>query len=462
MRILLAPLLLACATAAFAQDCVPRFYDSEPRDGEWFYGAGKGPDSQSARQDALKNLVIKATGGDPGVPAEALAGWEQDDHGQCRGQQYALVRIEQAVVKRNRAALRAKPPEKAAPKERFERILKSEAKPVIVNNNITVAPAPAAGAPPESDVKYVVLAVVFLAFIVAALALRRPDVVPASSPAPADAAPDFVRRADYQHALKEGGAASVGVGQFRYAVFGRVGRGGGSDVYLGQRDAPLSERVVLKILRAGGDEEPLRREHEALRALACSDAQGTAYFSQRIPQVVALGPADTPGKPLTLVLRHHSGFLETLQEVVAAFPQGLDPRHGVWIWRRVLETLAWVHKSRRAHGAIVPEHLLVNARDHGVMLLGWSACGSLGGALSPRQDLTMTARCVAYALSGGSGQVPAALPRPLAELLGPYLDGAGALPTEDAFELRERVGQAAREAFGPPRFVELATPAWRS
>ena len=49
-----------------------------------------------------------------------------------------------------------------------------------------------------------------------------------------------------------------------------------------------------------------------------------------------------------------------------------------------------------------------------------------------------------------------------AELLGPYLDGAGALPTEDAFELRERVGQAAREAFGPPRFVELATPAWRS
>ena len=384
---------------------------------------------------------------------EALAGWEQDDHGACRGQSYVLVRIEKEAVRRNRAALRPRPPEKAAPDDRLDRLMarlesierkpKDAPQPVVVNNNITI-PAPPPADSSGGDMKYLVLAAIFLAFI---------------TPPPPE--PDPVRRADYRNALQPSARGSVAIGQFRYKIFGRLAQGDSCDVFLGERDAALSERVVLKVLRAGGDEDLLRREHETLQALPRSAAQGTPYFAQRIPAVVALGRAVSPGDPLALVLRHQSGFIETLEDVAAAFPQGLDARHGVWIWRRVLEVLAWVHGSAYVHGAILPRHLLVNSRDHGVLLLGWSCAGRLGSPPSARLDLRMAARCVAYALSGAGDRMPDGLPRPLAELLGPYLDDSSAVATENAFKLHELVGQAAREAYGPPRFLPLATPAWK-
>ena len=101
MRTLLAPLLLAWCASAFAQDCVPRFYNSEPRDSEWFYGAGKGSDAAAARADALKHLAVKATGGEGVLPAQALAGWEQDDHQECGATPYVLARIENDRVRSN-------------------------------------------------------------------------------------------------------------------------------------------------------------------------------------------------------------------------------------------------------------------------------------------------------------------------------------------------------------------------
>ena len=82
------------------------FYKAEPRDDEWFYGAGKGLDSGSARDDALKHLLDKIGGGDASVPREVLSGWEQDDRGQCGGVRYALVRIRNSRARANLADAR--------------------------------------------------------------------------------------------------------------------------------------------------------------------------------------------------------------------------------------------------------------------------------------------------------------------------------------------------------------------
>ena len=53
---------------------------------------------------------------------------------------------------------------------------------------------------------------------------------------------------------------------------------------------------------------------------------------------VAEGLGD--GARQALVLRHPTGFWGSLQDVQQANPQGIDPRHAVWIWRRMLEVLA--------------------------------------------------------------------------------------------------------------------------
>jgi hypothetical protein len=162
MRRLLPLLLLLFAAGASAEDCVPRFYNAEPRDATWFYGVGKGADASLARQDALKNLHLKVSGGQDGVPMDVLSGWEQDDHGECAGTHYVIDRIEKDRARANLA-----------------RILERQAKPgaaqaaapapsVTVHNAISV-PAPERR---DDGLKYFALAAAF-ALAVAALALTR-------------------------------------------------------------------------------------------------------------------------------------------------------------------------------------------------------------------------------------------------------------------------------------------------
>jgi hypothetical protein len=72
----------------------------------------------------------------------------------------------------------------------------------------------------------------------------------------------------------------------------------------------------------------------------------------------------------------------------------------------------------------------------------------------------MAARCVAYATGGGEVRVPPAMPAPLASLLRPYVEG-GRAPESDAWRLEKLVAAAAREAFGPPAYINLSMPGWR-
>jgi hypothetical protein len=81
-----------------------------------------------------------------------------------------------------------------------------------------------------------------------------------------------------------------------------------------------------------------------------------------------------------------------------------------------------------------------------------------GAPSSAATDLTMSARCIARLLGGTAERVPESVPAPLAALIEEHASGAGG---EDAWALRQRVGQAAAEAYGPPRYHPLPMPGWR-
>lgn len=65
--------------------------------------------------------------------------------------------------------------------------------------------------------------------------------------------------------------------------------------------------------------------------------------------------------------------MHALEDVRRAYPNGVDPRASVWIWKRLLELLGWVHRAGYTHGAVIPHHLILHAKDHGVVLAGWSS-----------------------------------------------------------------------------------------
>src|SRR5437764_536625 len=100
------------------------------------------------------------------------------------------------------------------------------------------------------------------------------------------------------------GHPRFGVAGKRYVLLGLLAKGDGSDVFLARRDQPLTELVVVKVLRALGDRDLLDREQRALAALEKSDAKGGDYFASLLPQRVGHGPIGTADG----VLRHASVF----------------------------------------------------------------------------------------------------------------------------------------------------------
>ena len=254
-----------------------------------------------------------------------------------------------------------------------------------------------------------------------------------------------------------------------------------SDVYAGLRARWPTELVIIKILRDLRDVIPFDREWEALQILQQSSAPGADLFSSLLPQPVMHGNisnGDHAGQRAN-IFRWSSGFNHTFEEVIEVYPQGIPPRASIWVWRRMLETLSFIHNSGMVHGAVVPSHLLVQDNEHGVKLVGYTAADHPGKTLqtiSPRYasfypksmrslsaqlDLTMSARCMIAILGGdpNTGALPKAVPSRLARLVQQTAESApGASTKADAWSLREELGAIAREVFGAPQFNPIVMP----
>jgi hypothetical protein len=274
-----------------------------------------------------------------------------------------------------------------------------------------------------------------------------------------------------------------------YLVEQTLAEGESSVVFRGRWVVRLGELVVLKVQRALSDTDLLRREHDLLVRLHRAPAHGAERLLARVPAPIALGPLRDPfagrraadgtegSGPLTrsardarLVAVHgwKAGFVHTLADVAAAHPSGVPPAVAVWLLKRLLEVLTFLHQSGVCHNAIVPRHVLVHARDHGAILVGYSLAGPIGarvdGAVegdealrpeafvrdprgAPRWDLAMAAASVATVWSpvGPVGDLMAAL-------------RAG--EHGDAWTARAELDRAAALALGPPRYHPLAMPGW--
>ena len=280
---------------------------------------------------------------------------------------------------------------------------------------------------------------------------------------------ETVERAVFRQAWQRAQAAPANGPEMRwhgarYRLLAPLGRGEHAEVWLAQRHGAVPERVTLKLaLDEGVARDRLKAESTVLDAMQGLTTPGAAYFSRRLPQPLGLALAEgaAGGARSALLLRHPPGFWGSLAEVRRLNPQGVDPRHGVWLWRRMLEVLAFVHDNGRVHGALAPEHALVHPRDHGVLLIGWA------DARSPRtaerhadvaRDLMQSAWTIRALLAGHATGAPglgARTPVPLAELLGQCSEDAAACARLGARGIEQALSTASREAFGAPQFISF-------
>lgn len=112
-----------------------------------------------------------------------------------------------------------------------------------------------------------------------------------------------------------------------YRLRGRLAVGHSSDVLLTERATRLSERVIIKVLRAAEDRALFEHEQAVLRDLERSTELGYDYSVTLLPQRVAFGQglrtSETPA--LSAVFREPTGFRVHPVGCAARFSRRLRP-----------------------------------------------------------------------------------------------------------------------------------------
>jgi hypothetical protein len=253
-------------------------------------------------------------------------------------------------------------------------------------------------------------------------------------------------------------SADVVCGGQGYALMETLGQSEHSHVYLARGLGLIPFLVTMKLSSAPAAIDRYAREAQVLRELQQVDAAGAgAFFSQRLPEVVAQGVVEGDSGRHALVLRYPHGYWGSLAALSQVHPGGLDPRHGVWIWRRMLEMLGFLHGQGWVHGDVRPEHALVHPEDHGVRLIGWAAARRGASAHEYARDLARSARVILVLLSGeeGAGSMPGQMHAGLAQLITRASQDEDFCRAQGAHGIDTLLRAAAREAFGPPAFIPL-------
>lgn len=144
----------------------------------------------------------------------------------------------------------------------------------------------------------------------------------------------------------------------------RFGTGDIADLYYADTTDGATQESLIKVARKARDNDLIAAEATALKKLHAEPDD----LERHIP--VLLDSFLYPqGRRRANAIRLLGGY--TVEQVQRAYPDGVDPRHIAWMWRRLLVGLGYAHDLGVVHGAVLPPHVLIGPQNHAVMLLDW-------------------------------------------------------------------------------------------
>jgi hypothetical protein len=248
---------------------------------------------------------------------------------------------------------------------------------------------------------------------------------------------------------------------------------------------------IFKVARDPADNDLARTEGAVLEYL--QSAVPANQFPPFVPQVLDAIVYQDAGSPAPLqahVLTMHEDItspkeLYTLEEVREHYTGGIHPKDMAWIWRRLLTALGFAHQNSVVHGAVLPSHVLIEPKNHKLLLIDWSYAvhdpqksGRRIRAISnayadwypaevfakevptPGLDVFMAARCMIYLLGvDPTGDTkPANLEPALERYLARCLRQTPRGRPQDAWKALDDFDQLIEVLWGPREFREFALP----
>jgi serine/threonine protein kinase len=277
-----------------------------------------------------------------------------------------------------------------------------------------------------------------------------------------------------------------------YTIGDLFTQGDKSDLYACSFMGP-NRKALLKIAQSPADNDLLENEAKILGEIF-PEAQIEEKFLRHLPRLIDSFKARSltaPGastRPLETfrqvnVLELFGGSY-SLADVIRAYPAGLDFRDVVWMWKRLLSVLGFIHREKRViHGAILPTHVLVHPTEHNAKVIDWCYAIKMEKdarikALStpyrdfyapeiimhcpagPATDIYMSAKCVLALLGGNvsSNEMPKTVPERFQGFVKSCLLKSPTRRPDDAWTLQKELDDLLLTLVGKPKYRALQMP----
>lgn len=155
----------------------------------------------------------------------------------------------------------------------------------------------------------------------------------------------------------------------KYVLVKPIADGDVSQVYEGKMNG---NTVAIKISKNPANNDLLVAENEALKYLHNdSPAKSTVAMEHINYQPLESFEFVQEGRTHRAIVYPLVSGMVTVEDVLTAYPGGIDVRDAAWMINRILLALTVPHQSGYVHGAVVPNNFWLDLPTHNGILHGW-------------------------------------------------------------------------------------------
>ncbi len=260
-----------------------------------------------------------------------------------------------------------------------------------------------------------------------------------------------------------------------------------ANLYLGK--VGLYTPVLLKIAKNEFDNDLLKNEGDILKELVPKLKQDSwSYFVPQVLDSFQIQSTNGDQRPWCNVLEFFPGFFDG--ESIRKLSTGVDGRTLVWMWKRLLGLLSWVHHHGYVHGAVLPPHVMYwpdgskkDERTHTLRLVDWAYALNYKtqkkliawvpdyrdfyppevikkSTIGPATDLYMAAATMIY-LAGGdvkTKKFPSRIPAQISAVIKKCLQDNYNKRPQSMGEYFDTFAATSVDVYGPRKFHEFKLP----